>query len=92
MLLEDKVSEVQISEDQLMVKCTLRRLMADREIDTGEKVTYQSLHEATNLSRTTLHKLATNATQRYDAGTLSALCRFFSVQVGDLLVYVPDEA
>jgi putative transcriptional regulator len=73
-----------------MIRCNLKRLMVDREIATGQKVTYQDIHAATGLSVTTIYKLATNTTRRYDAGTLSALCHFFDVQVGDLLVYVPD--
>jgi putative transcriptional regulator len=73
-----------------MIRCNLKKLMAEKEIASGERVTYQSIHQVTGLATTTLHKLATNKTQRFDASTLDALCQYFGVQIGDILVHVPD--
>ncbi len=74
-----------------MIRSKLKLLIAQREVATGEKITYESLSAATDLSKTTLNRLAEGKTDRVDFLTLDKLCRYFECDLGDLLTYVPDE-
>jgi putative transcriptional regulator len=67
-------------------------LLAEKEVKDGRSYSYRAIQAATGIAASTLSALANNATTRYDAGTLAALCTFFSCQPGDLLIYEPDEA
>lgn len=74
-----------------MIKSRLKVILAQREVANTPPFTISDVASATGLSRQTLYNLANNTTTRYDASVLDALCRVFKVQVGDLLVYLPDE-
>ncbi len=73
-----------------MVKSKLKLLIAQREIATGEKMTYESLAADVGLSKTTLNRLTEGKTDRVDFLTLDKLCRYFDCTIADLLEYVPD--
>ncbi len=47
--------------------------------------------QETGVSRSGITGLYHGHSTRYDAKTLSALCEYFGVSVGELLEYVPDE-
>lgn len=47
---------------------------------------------ATSLSKTTLHKLYNDESTRIDFDTISQLCSFLNVGVGDLLEFAQDNA
>lgn len=72
------------------VKFNLKVLIAQREQDTGERLTYRRLAEEAGLSARTVSRLAENQSDRVDLATLGKLCRFFNCDVGDILYYVPD--
>lgn len=74
-----------------MVKFNLKVLIARREQDTGEKLTYGRLAEEAGLSARTISRLAENQADRVGLTTLDKLCKFFECDVGDLLYYVPDK-
>lgn len=46
---------------------------------------------ATSLSKTTLHKFYNGESSRIDFDTISQLCSFLNVGVGDLLEFAPDK-
>ena len=73
-----------------MIKSRLKELMAERERQTGDRVTYAKIHEATGIWPRGLSTLATNQQKHVGLNTISRLCEYFDCQVGDLLVYVPD--
>ena len=73
-----------------MIKSKLKLLIAQQEIATGQKITYESLSTEVGLSKTTLNRLAEGKTDRVDFLTLDKLCRYFQCDVGDLLVYEAD--
>ncbi len=74
-----------------MIKSKLKVLIAQREIATGKKISYESLAAEVGLSKNTLNRLAEGKTDRVDLLTLDKLCRYFHCDVGDLLAYEPDE-
>ncbi|MBA3532668.1 MAG: helix-turn-helix transcriptional regulator [Ardenticatenales bacterium] len=75
-----------------MIKSKLKLLIVQREIDRGQKITYESLSTETGLSKTTLNRLAEGKTDRIDFLTLDKLCRYFGCSVGELLEYAPGES
>jgi putative transcriptional regulator len=74
-----------------MIQSRLKVLIAEKEIADDRKWTYENIKQATGVNVTGIHKLARGTAKLYAASTLDALCRFFDCQVGDILVYVPDE-
>lgn len=74
-----------------MIVSRLRIVIAEYEIKTGKRLPIKRLAQETGLAESTLHSLANNATQRFDAPVLERLCQFFGVQVSDLLVFDPSE-
>ncbi len=74
-----------------MIKSKLKLLIAQREVTTGEKITYESLAADVGWSKTTLNRLAENKTDRVDFLTLDKLCRYFNCNIGDLLSYEQDK-
>ncbi len=70
-----------------MIKSRLKILIAQREIATGQKITYESLAAEVGLSKNTLNRLAEGKTDRVDFLTLDKLCRYFQCDVSDLLTY-----
>lgn len=73
-----------------MIKANLKVLIARREQDTGEKLTYGRLSEHVGLAKNTIRRLAEHESTRVDMATLDKLCKFFNCDVGDVLYYVPD--
>ncbi|MBI4675668.1 MAG: helix-turn-helix domain-containing protein [Chloroflexi bacterium] len=74
-----------------MIRSKLKLLIAQHEIKTGERLTYEVLEARVGLSKNALSRLATGKTDRIEFATLDKLCRYFECTLGDLLEYVPDE-
>jgi putative transcriptional regulator len=68
-----------------MIRSKLKILIAQREVATGERITYESLAKAVGLSKNTLARLAETKTDRIDFLTLDKLCDYFNCDIGDLL-------
>ncbi len=75
-----------------MITCRLKIILAQRAFENSPPTNITELSQMTGLNRSALSNLANNKTTRYDQHVLSALCRVLGVGVGDLLVYIPDQA
>lgn len=73
-----------------MIKSRLKLLIAQREIESSQKLTYERLADEIGLSRNTVGRLAENKTDRIDFLTLDKLCTYFGCTIGDILMYEPD--
>jgi putative transcriptional regulator len=73
------------------IVCRIKILIAEKETEEGRSISYRDIRDATSISQNALSDLAQGKTTRYYANTLIKLCEYFNCQVGDLLVYVPDE-
>lgn len=74
-----------------MIYCRLKQLIAQKEFREKRKITYKVIQDETGLSSTTIAKLLNfRGIQRIDGTTLDKLCEFFGVNVGDILLYIPD--
>jgi putative transcriptional regulator len=67
-----------------MIQSRLSTIMGSQRMKQTE------LARKTGLSYQTVHSLYHAKTDMMALSTLDALCRALGVQVGDLLVYVPD--
>lgn len=74
-----------------MIKSRLREILLDREKAYDHPYSIKGVAEAAGLSENTVSNLRAGKTARYDAKVLDSLCRILDIQVGDLLVYMPDE-
>jgi putative transcriptional regulator len=75
-----------------MIQFRLRELMAEKSRVSGQKVTYEDIRLATGISPNTLSRLAQPIPPKLiGVSVIDRLCKYFGCQVGDLLVYVPDE-
>ena len=74
----------------MRLQCRLRELMAQKSRETGRKITYADITEATGLYASTLTKLANNTMALIGRTTIERLCEYFECDVGDLFVLAPD--
>ncbi len=68
-----------------MIRCHLSTLMG------REKMKLADVARQTGLHRNTVTLLYNETAARVDLAAIEALCRLFSVSVGELLEYIPDE-
>ena len=74
-----------------MIRSQLKVVLAQREVAGKKPYNVLDLATETGVSKQALYNFANNVTTRYDAHVINALCRVLDVQVGELLVYVPEE-
>jgi DNA-binding Xre family transcriptional regulator len=76
----------------MAVSNRLFQLIKDREKETGKTLEITALSEATQVSRQAIYQWLKGDAKVYHQKAINAFCKYFGVGVGDLLVYVPDEA
>lgn len=69
-----------------MIKNRLAILMAENGIKT-----MQEISKKTKIDKNTISNWYNQKITRFSSETLNTLCKFFNCQVGDLLIYVPDD-
>lgn len=74
----------------MVIENRLAQVIREKSAEWGRDVTYDDICDATGLSRATIARMKSDGKGvRFDA--LSKLCEFFHCQVGDILVYIPDD-
>lgn len=68
--------------------CRLRPLIFNWQVKNGRHLTFDELASGTGVAEKTLRQWAKDDVSMYSARVLISLCRFFSVTVGDILVFV----
>lgn len=72
---------------KLMIKCNLRRLMADHKIDD-----ISDLMKLSGLSRNSINKLyRENDIESTKLETLFKLCNVFGCNLSELIEYIPEK-
>jgi len=66
-------------------------LLAQKQIDERRRIPLSEVAKATGITWRTLQSWQSNTVTRFDEPVLSALCRYFGVQPGELLHYAPNE-
>ena len=62
-----------------------RQLRLNYQAKIGRPVTVEEVAEATGMTRAALSRIERNQTERIDFDTVTKLCTFYGVGVGDLL-------
>jgi len=79
----------------MTVRSRLKVFIAERNLDRARAkqppLTLRQLAEETGLALSTVNGLTTTRANQVNFNTLNALCRYFDVQPGDILEYVPEE-
>ena len=82
-------------EESRMVRSRLKVLIAERNLQLlreGKPVlTVRRIAEESGLPQSVVTGLTAGRAGRVDFKTLDKLCRYFNVQPGELLEYVPDD-
>lgn len=66
-------------------------LLAEKRVKEKRTIPLTEVSEATNIPHKTLFAWANNTVTRFDVHVINAICRYFSIQPGQLFEYVPDE-
>lgn len=61
--------------------------MSERELAEGRKLGIRTIAEEANASVSTVQRLLNNSIRRVPLDDLAALCKYFGVNVGDILTY-----
>lgn len=69
----------------------LRELIKEYEIKSGDDIEIKQFALDTGVSRQAIYKWLRGDADVYHKKAINAFCRYFSVGVGDLLIYEPDE-
>ena len=67
-------------------------LLAEKELREGRKISYEEIRRETGIATSTLSAWATNSVRGYRVETIDVLCQYFSCEVKDLIVRLPDAA
>jgi putative transcriptional regulator len=74
-----------------MIRFRLRERMADLSFKSGQRVTLESVAEATGIHRATLSKIASQRPYNTTTDNLEKLCKFFVCSWSEIAEYVPDD-
>ncbi len=74
-----------------MIRFRLSELIAEKAFREGRRVEKQEVALATGIHRVTLAKMQNSRGYNATLANVDLLCRYFGCEVGQLLVYVPDE-
>lgn len=72
------------------MKFALKELMARKERQTGDSVTYERIRDTTGISLNTLSLIANNKIKRLPVDALDDLLTFFDCSPNDFIIYVKD--
>ncbi len=79
----------------MTVRSRLKVLIAERNLERIKQglpqITQRDIAEESALPLSTVNGLITGRAGRVDFRTLNRLCRYFNVQPGELLEYIPDD-
>lgn len=68
------------------MKSNLAVLLAERQKQTGKRISIRALAQATDLNEYTVRGFANDTLREYPKDAITALCRFLGCTPGDLLV------
>ena len=70
----------------MTLRWRIRQLMSQKEEQSGEKVTYRKITQATGISPNTLSSLSTGSAKQVGMNTIERLLDYFECSPGDLIV------
>lgn len=74
-----------------MIRVLLVQQLDNKSFKEKRKITLTEVSEQTGISRATLTRIANTPGYACTTDTISALCKYFESEPGELLQYIPDE-
>ncbi|MBU0994854.1 MAG: helix-turn-helix transcriptional regulator [Proteobacteria bacterium] len=74
-----------------MVKYNLKALIADKEFQIGNKITYDDIQKITGISKTTLSLIANKKGYKTNTDVVEKLCQYFNCTCDELMTMIPDK-
>ena len=74
-----------------MIKFLLKRLIAEKELAEGKRITLEKISRETKVHRTTLSKIANNKDYNTTVDILDRLCDYFDVPLSELAIYIKTD-
>lgn len=76
-----------------VVRNRLLELIEEKERAIGRKLSYQEVADHAGVSQRMIYRWtdADSPPTRYDAHAIQAFCRYFNVEIGDLLILTTDK-
>lgn len=74
-----------------MIKFLLKRLIAEKELAEGIRITLEKISKETKIHRTTLSKIANNKDYNTTVDILDRLCEYFDVPLSELAIYIKTD-
>jgi len=75
-----------------MIRYNLKKLMADKEFKEKRRISIKEISEKTEISRTTLSKMANNrGNYNSTAEIIEKLCKYFECALDDIMTIIQDE-
>ena len=74
-----------------MIRIMLIKLLDEKSFNEKRRITLSEVSDVTGISRATLTRIANVPGNVTNTDTINALCKYFSCQPGELLIYVEDE-
>ena len=74
-----------------MIKFLIKRLITEKELALGKRLTLEEISSKTNIHRTTLSRIANNKYDNTTTEMLDTLCTYFDVPIEGLIEHVKDE-
>lgn len=71
-----------------MIRFRLKELIAEKEFQTGKRITYEEIAQSTGIHRTTLSKIANQKGYNTTTDVLDRLCNFFEVGVDEVAEHI----
>lgn len=65
-------------------------LLAEKRVKERRSIPLSEIADETGITRPTLYAWQNNTVTRFEATVIDKLCKYFSVQPGELFEYVPD--
>lgn len=79
------MSSMKINYNQSMIRVRFNELLAEKEKRDNRKISLLQVSKSTGIPYTTIYSWAHDDLTRFDSAVTEKLCRYFGVEVGDLL-------
>jgi putative transcriptional regulator len=75
-----------------MIRFRMIELLREKSVSSNQRIDWGDVAIATGIHRTTLSKINNTRGYNVTSSNIDRLCKYFNCGVGDLMVYVPDDA
>ncbi|RMH40005.1 MAG: helix-turn-helix domain-containing protein [Gammaproteobacteria bacterium] len=74
-----------------MIRYHLKELIAEKEFQTGKRLSLKEIADATGIHLSTLSRIANQKAPNTTIGNLEKICNFLNCKIQDLVEFLPDE-